>query len=285
MVALTSGDLAIARRWLTEAAAAGDTLGSVRLQSLVDLWLASAYAMGGDPARARNTLAPLEDAVEGTWQAHKTILAGAWVAAAEGTTSEAAALALYAGEVARAHGQYAYEVICLQGAVQFGDTTVADRLAALATRVDGPRAVTAAAHARALCARDGDGLLRVSTAYADFGDRIAAADAAAQAAVAFRAVGRRGSVLTASKRAQTLAKACGADTPAQRSAVAPDVLTPKQLEIIALVDRGLSNREIARQLGASVRTVEGHLLRAYRRTGATSRAELCGMVHRKPRAS
>ena len=210
----------------------------------------------------------------------ETILVGAWIAAAEGTTSEAVALALCAGEMARAHGQYAYEVMCLQVAVQFGDTHGRGSARGAGDACRWPRAATAAAHARALCARDGDGLLRVSAAYVDFGDRIAAADAAAQAAVVFRAVGRRGSVLTASKRAETLAKACGADTPAQRSAVAPDVLTPKQLEIIALVDRGLSNREIARQLGASVRTVEGHLLRAYRRTGATSRAELCGMVQR-----
>ena len=285
MAALTNGDLRAARRWLTEASAARDTVESVRLKSLVDVWLATACAMAGDAGLARNALAPVADAAEGTWLAHKTTLARAWIAAADGATSEATDLALHAAKAARRRGQFAYEVVCLQSAVQFGDTTTADRLAALATRVDGPRAAAAAAHARALHARDGDELLRVSAEYAEFGDRIAAADAAAQAAVVFRAVGRRGSVLTASHRAQALARACGADTPAQRSAEAPSVLTAKQLEIIALVARGQSNREIARHIGASVRTVEGHLLRAYRRTGATSRAELCGMVDRKPRAS
>jgi DNA-binding NarL/FixJ family response regulator len=55
-------------------------------------------------------------------------------------------------------------------------------------------------------------------------------------------------------------------------------LTDRQREIIELVAAGLSNKQIAERLVTSVRTVEGHVYRAYQRLGAESREELVKML-------
>lgn len=49
-------------------------------------------------------------------------------------------------------------------------------------------------------------------------------------------------------------------------------LTPRESEIAKLIDAGLGNQEIADHLTLSIRTVEGHITRLYRKTGAERRA-------------
>ena len=49
-------------------------------------------------------------------------------------------------------------------------------------------------------------------------------------------------------------------------------LTARQLEVLRLVARGLSNREIARRLQESPRTVDRHGSDVYERIGVRSRA-------------
>ncbi|MBV8464105.1 MAG: response regulator transcription factor [Acidimicrobiales bacterium] len=51
-------------------------------------------------------------------------------------------------------------------------------------------------------------------------------------------------------------------------------LTAREREVVTLVARGLANKQIARRLDISPRTVEGHLNRVFERVGATSRTEL-----------
>jgi DNA-binding NarL/FixJ family response regulator len=50
-------------------------------------------------------------------------------------------------------------------------------------------------------------------------------------------------------------------------------LTVREIEVLALLVNGLSNREMADQLVLSPRTVERHLENVYRKTGARNRAE------------
>ncbi|MGO9030781.1 LuxR C-terminal-related transcriptional regulator, partial [Mycobacterium sp.] len=210
-------------------------------------------------------------------------LARAWVAAGEGAVSEAIAVLLLAAQRAAAKGQFAAEVVCLQTATQFGDRSGAPRLRELEGIVEGPRVGVAARFAEAL--RDGDAaqLASVSEEFERLGDLVAAVDAAAQAALAYRQQGLRGSALGCSTRAAALAEQCGASTSALRQAGEPLPLTDREREIVMLIGEGLSSREIAERLTLSVRTIESHVYRAMLKTGTTSRDELAALIPR-PRA-
>ena len=52
------------------------------------------------------------------------------------------------------------------------------------------------------------------------------------------------------------------------------MLTGRELEVALLVSCGVSNKEAARQLSLSVRTVENHVQRVYAKLGVSRRGEL-----------
>lgn len=54
----------------------------------------------------------------------------------------------------------------------------------------------------------------------------------------------------------------------------PGALTGREVEIVRLVGKGLSNKKIAQQLGVSVTTVRTHLAKVYAKIGLVSRVEL-----------
>jgi DNA-binding NarL/FixJ family response regulator len=56
-------------------------------------------------------------------------------------------------------------------------------------------------------------------------------------------------------------------------------LTSREGEIMALVARGMSNKQVARELGISDRTVGNHVYSLYRKPGINSRFELMGIIH------
>jgi DNA-binding NarL/FixJ family response regulator len=57
-------------------------------------------------------------------------------------------------------------------------------------------------------------------------------------------------------------------------------LTAAERPVAELAAQGLRNRDIASTLHLSVKTVETHLSRAYRKLGVSSKAELAGRLHR-----
>lgn len=281
--AMSRGALDDSRRALHESLASLGPDGSGRmLKSFSQSWLTAVTAMTGRGADARQQFDAIEwwakDPDACSFDSDRS-LAEAWTCAAEGSVSQAISIVRAAAARESVLGRPAWEVLLLQTAAQFGDATAAPRLAELAEHVQGPRAPAAAMHAAALAAGDGDGLLESSDTYQEFGDRFAAADAAAQAAVAYRNAGRRGSALVAAATAQRLAASCGgADTPALGGATMPVPVTARQREVISLAVQGLSNKQIATRLALSVRSVEGHLFRASKRVGANSREQLIGML-------
>lgn len=246
------------------------------------LFLCQATAIAGRPAEARRVHADLVDVdvVLNVLTLPEQLVAQAWVEAAEGAVSTGIATAREAAERARSQREPAYEVLALQTATQFGDTTGVARLAQLTRIVQGPRAQAALAHARALAAQDGEALAVASQRWEEIRDGLAAADAAAQAAVLLRAAGRKGSAAVAAARAQHLAEVrCqGAYTPAVRAAAQPLPLTDREREIATLAAAGHSNKEIAARLTVSVRTIEGHLYRASQKLGVHDRSELAALL-------
>jgi DNA-binding CsgD family transcriptional regulator/tetratricopeptide (TPR) repeat protein len=240
----------------------------------------TALAVRGSTGEAIATLAVL-DKLRRPFRSldYESSLARAWVVAGQGAVSEAITVVLSAAERASANRQFAAEVVCLQTATQFGDRTSAPRLRELESIVDGPRVGLAARFAVAL--RDGDAaeLTLVSTEFELMGDLVAAVDAAAYAALAYRSQDLRGSALICSARGDVLAEQCGgAGTPALRRASEPVPLTDREREIVMMIGEGLSNRAIAERLTVSVRTVESHIYRAMSKTGTTSRDELAALI-------
>lgn len=245
------------------------------------LLLTEALAIAGDPIAARSACDQLESERHPAFAylEPEVLLARAWVTAAEGSVRKANAIAIEAATEACRLQQPAHEVLALQTAVRFGDRTVAGRLAQLAALVDGPRAPAAAAHAAALANGDGDALARASAQLEDMGDLLAAADAAAQAAIALTERGRTGTASVAAARAVRLVHACGgARSPAVDASARPLPLTEREREIITLAARGLSNRAIAERLVVSVRTVEGHVYNAAAKLGTTNRNEFAAIL-------
>jgi DNA-binding NarL/FixJ family response regulator len=68
--------------------------------------------------------------------------------------------------------------------------------------------------------------------------------------------------------------------PATTPAPAPDGLTQREVEILAMIGRGLTNPEIAAQLYLSNHTIKTHISRIFAKTGSRDRAAAIGYAHR-----
>jgi DNA-binding CsgD family transcriptional regulator len=206
-------------------------------------------------------------------------IAESWLAAAEGNVSAAIELALEAARLASESGQQAIEMLALHDAVRFGDQDCLDRLVEVATATGGRRATVITAHAEAVRDRDAAAIAVAAQRFEEIGALLSAADAAAQAAVAFEDRDDRRRSVEAAGTANRLAAECGGiRTPALDLAEHPLPLTVREREIANLVAAGLSNRDIADRLTVSVRTVEGHLYRACIKLDISDREELAALI-------
>jgi DNA-binding CsgD family transcriptional regulator len=195
-------------------------------------------------------------------------IAESWLAAAEGNVSAAIE-----------SGQRAIEMLALHDAVRFGDQSCLQRLVDVATATGGRLAMVIAAHAEAVKNRSAAGIASAAQQFEELGALLSAADAAAQAAVAFEDADDKRRSVEAAAAANRLAADCGGiRTPALDLAAHPLPLTVREREIANLVAAGLSNREIAERLTVSVRTVEGHLYRACIKLDISDREELAALI-------
>ncbi|MGI5380861.1 AAA family ATPase [Streptomyces sp. CA-251387] len=70
--------------------------------------------------------------------------------------------------------------------------------------------------------------------------------------------------------------------PRRLTLTGPQALTPSERRVADLAATGLSNRDIAQQLYVTVKTVEVHLAKAYRKLGITSRQRLAAALQETP---
>ena len=287
---LVRGDIPGAVKLLHEALAGAEKHNvTTGLRAASCFALAEAHAKLGQPEAANDAVTQARKWVPDDYVFMHTGLAVAsgWALAANGCLSEAISVVRAAGDDAHKRNQATHELVCIQVAAQWGDTSGEARAGELANELSLPLADVVARHTKSLRADDGEGLLAASADYRALGDRAVAADAAAQAAVAFSRNQQRKRSLNAAALAEQLATDCGGlCTPALRNRVGVgEPLTDRQREIIELVAAGFSNKEIAERLVTSVRTVEGHLYRAYQRLGAGSREELVEILRASPGGS
>lgn len=113
-------------------------------------------------------------------------------------------------------------------------------------------------------------LARLAAHRARRGDRAGAADAAERAT---GLAAPRGLRRVRRLAEQALRLPAGRSPAPQRRAAGPDGVTARELEVLALLTDGLSNREIAERLVISESTAENHVRSILRKTGSSNRTQ------------
>ncbi|MFF4748674.1 LuxR C-terminal-related transcriptional regulator [Streptomyces sp. NPDC002514] len=281
-IAARRGRLRSARRHMREAASTLREDTTWGQQALVFGELATIEALLGEVAEARTLL---DRAHLARVESYRVLdvpafqLARPWILVAQGRGHDAVRQALRTAADARDRRALLWEAELLHIPVRLGrSSTVARRLAELVAVCDAPHIAVYADHAAALAARDADALERACDAFEAGGLHLHAAEAAAQAARLWSGTGRTLAAQRAADRCHRLARRCeGVTTPAVLACRSPQ-LTDRERDVARLAAAGLSSRDVADRLGITVRTVDNHLYRVYRKTGVTSRADLREML-------
>jgi DNA-binding CsgD family transcriptional regulator len=214
---------------------------------------------------------------------HASLLGQAYTVAAraERVGVQAAVSKLIAlADAAATSGFLSYEVEILSLVLRLGDLSIVPRLAAAAEGCEGRSAEFLAAYCRALAAKDVNRLVEMSDAAARDGLDLAAAECAAHALRILETRGDKPRQFEAQKLVKQRNAALN-KAGASAAEIPPDLhkLTRREQEIAALVQAGASNREIALQLGLSLRTVEGHLYRMFAKLGISHREDLASVAY------
>ena len=216
------------------------------------------------------------DLPSAVYDAADALVARAWTIAAQGHLLQARELASEAAQLALKSGDLVMAAAALHAQARFGAAgDVTAELDRLEKRIDPGIVDVFAAHARHLAADDPAGLQEVAATFTNLGADLLAAEAWADAAVAWTRSGSARNAAAATRAAVDSAKLCqGASTPSLRSINSRASLTPAEHETAALAAAGRSNKDIADELVLSVRSVENRLQRVYEKLGIKSRAAL-----------
>ncbi|MDR6985826.1 DNA-binding CsgD family transcriptional regulator/tetratricopeptide (TPR) repeat protein/nucleoside-triphosphatase THEP1 [Paenarthrobacter nitroguajacolicus] len=166
--------------------------------------------------------------------------------------------------------------ICLFGATVEGTDEEYRLLEDIARRRQGPLAEISGNLARGALTRSSRSLLDAADAAATLDLLVVEARCVAMALDFARDAGETTAARTAQLRLERLEHSVSA-LPIQPRSDAP-VLTERERQIAKLAGKGVSNREIAMDIGVSVRTVEGHLYQVFTKLGVSSRGELNGLL-------
>jgi DNA-binding CsgD family transcriptional regulator len=269
------GHAGAAVRYGTEAAALFRKLGRRgHLQSALED-LALAYSLQGDTAEAESAL-NVFDTRSPRWLGTDATIARAWIAVSAGDLPAARKLLSNAAALGEQIGDLVGATSALHGLARLGQAVeVVETLGELAGQMEGDLPAARAEHARRLLEADPYGLLSVAGRFEAMGADLLAAEACADAAVAFRRAGNMRTATAAGLRSDRMRARCGpVRTPALQSTEARARLTPAERETVMMAAVGRSDREIADALHLSLRTIENRLYHSYRKLGIGGRDEL-----------
>ncbi|MGE4426336.1 MAG: AAA family ATPase [Solirubrobacteraceae bacterium] len=276
------GNVRAAERDAREAATLLDRLGRVGVRHTLLSLLAQAQALSGDAVGARRSLSAIKALriEQPRWSWTDYLAAEAWTAVAEGRVAQGRETLAEAARVGERIGDRTGAAAALHDIARLGaPRLVVDHLSVLASDLEGDLVATRAAHVRALASDDPRALDESAETFEALDAELLAAEAAADAAVAWR---RAGDVRRADRglhRAALLARRCeGAVTPALSPLEVRVQLTDAERETARLAAAGRSNAEIAADLQLSIRTVENRLQRVYHKLGVRRRTELVDLV-------
>ncbi|WP_224388456.1 helix-turn-helix transcriptional regulator [Pseudonocardia sp. ICBG1293] len=254
----------------------------------------------GRTAEAERLLAPVDDRVtsERTWRWSYLLDARAAVLAATGRTREALALTLECGHRLMSAGIVNPVVLdwrrrAVELHHELGEheaaRTAAEEYVALCRRWGAEGYVGAALRVLGLAQGGEQGLATLRSARAALAASPLALDRArctVDLGARVRAEGGAGEARALLRHGLELAAECGAPTLAARARTelaaaggrprrgGSSSLTPAELGVARLAAGGATNRDIAAVLGSTLRAVEGHLTRVYRKLGIDGRAGL-----------
>lgn len=275
-LALACGDASAAAAVLREVAGQLRVMDSQNSLHWTLALLAEAEALRGDQESAE--LAATEANERRGWPGtydSDAARALAWVLALGGRRTQAVERLREIADHQAGQGQEALEVHTRHDAYRLGDRSQAAAVLELSSTIDGMWSDSLSLHVRAAEAADPELLDQSSKAFEEQGAALLAAEASIEAATAFRAAGLKSRAAAATHRASAMREGCGpVGTPILLDADGPVDLTRREREVVELAARGLSNAEIAATLFVSVRTAEGHLLRAFTKMGVSDRASL-----------
>ncbi|WP_328540354.1 LuxR C-terminal-related transcriptional regulator [Streptomyces sp. NBC_00344] len=276
---LIAGHLGPAHDWFTEALGLAHGHRAGRAAVFAGAGLAVVHAMAGRVERAGSELEALYNPETEQQHASRLMrqLAVAWRSAARGATEEAHRTLADAAGQAREAGMSSYEGWLLTDAARLGRASeVRARLAELAAAGDSPLADARARLAAALADDDHLRLREAAERCGRLGADMAGAEAATDAAAAAARAGETRAAAAATVLARRLLARCGEDRVTAPRPAPAEVrpLTSREQDVALLAADGLTSRQIADRLVLSVRTVDNHLQRIYRKLGVASRHEL-----------
>jgi DNA-binding CsgD family transcriptional regulator/chromosome segregation and condensation protein ScpB len=278
--ALLRGRPSTARVALREAVLGFERADSVGHRAWALALLAESEALLGEIDDAERALGAMPDVARGHvhYDRHRSVL---WVPAAAGDISGAARRAVELADEARDAQAPFYEMTLAYTATRLGALDQAPRVAALAPKMQGRLAAALGDHAAGIAADDGGRLDLAAARLEEVGVLLFAAEAATQAALAHRKAVLTASAGASADHATALRASCeGARTPILAHGPIVAGLTPREREVALMAAQGMSSRQIADNLGVSVRTVDNQLGRVYTKLAVTGRRELAEMVDR-----
>ncbi|WP_158590123.1 helix-turn-helix transcriptional regulator [Amnibacterium setariae] len=240
--------------------------------------LVESLVLAGEADEAERTLERLRAMRRTPDQEGAVRLAEAAVLMAQGERDAAAALALETGDAAAARGERAAAADGWTAALRYGSEEAARRLQDLTDLPAGSVRALVVEHAAALLAHDPSRLTAVAEAYWAADARLLAVEAAAEAARTAIAADDTVEATAATERVLRWSVATPGLADPLAGALPLAGLTTREQEIVRLAATGLQDREIAAELGISVRTAQTHLGRAFNKLGVHRRQQLARLL-------